>query len=69
MGGEDVGGGVAGGDEGEGEVAFHRVGDADDAGFSDGGVGEDGLFDCACCGVCKLAGTFFGVVFVRLGWG
>lgn len=35
------------GDEGEGEVAFEGVGDADDAAFCDGGVGGYGLFDRA----------------------
>jgi len=28
-------------------VAFNGVGDADDAGFGNGGAGEDGLFDGA----------------------
>ena len=49
-GGGDGAGGVGGGregDEGEGEVAFETVGDADDAAFGDGGVGGDGLFDGA----------------------
>lgn len=50
LGGGDCGGGVRGcreGDEGEGEVAFESVGDADDAAFGDGGVGGDGLLDRA----------------------
>lgn len=34
-------------DEGEWKVALEGVRDADDAGFADGGVGEDGLFDGA----------------------
>ena len=38
-------------DEGEGEVAFEGVGDADDAAFGDEGGGGDGLFDCACVSV------------------
>jgi hypothetical protein len=49
--GGDGGGGVVGGGEryeGEGEVAFEGVGDADDAAFCDGGVGGDGLFYGAC---------------------
>lgn len=34
--------------EGEGEVAFEGIGDANDAAFCDGGVGGDGLFYGAC---------------------
>jgi hypothetical protein len=49
--GRDGGGGVIGvGEryEGEGEVAFEGVGDADDAAFCDSAVGGDGLFYGAC---------------------
>lgn len=48
-GGDGVGErGDGGRDECEGEVAFHRVGDADDAGFGNRRVGEDCLFDGSC---------------------
>jgi hypothetical protein len=36
--------------EGEGEVAFEGIGDANDAAFCDGGVGGDGLLYGACDG-------------------
>lgn len=41
------GSGGAGRDEGEGEVAFHGIGDADYAGFGYTVRRQDGLFDCA----------------------
>jgi hypothetical protein len=46
--GGDGGGGVRRGrerDEGKGELALEGVGDADDAGFGDEGMGGDGLLD------------------------
>ena len=50
VGGGDGGRGVGRGGEGyegEGEVAFEGVGDADDAALGNGRVGGDGLFDGA----------------------
>jgi hypothetical protein len=44
---------VGGGDEREGEVAFHRVWDSHNAGFGDGGGGQDRLFDGACVVLAK----------------
>lgn len=57
----DGGGGVCGGgdgNEGEGEVAFEGVGDADDAAFGNGRVGGDGLFDGAWGGGCINSCSF-----------